>query len=55
MFLYSGLEIEKTDYIISASNIKKFLNRVFPGALLYHITEQYIVVAKKACPRRDKS
>ena len=48
MFKGAGFEIDKIEHKISASKVKKFLNKLFPGFLLNAITEQYIVVARRA-------
>jgi len=48
MFEKAKLDIVKISYKTSASNVKKFLNKIFFGALLDDITEQYIVVARKS-------
>lgn len=47
MFERAGLNITKVENIISASKVRKFLNRILFNALIDDITEQYIVVAKK--------
>ena len=47
MFEREGLRITTVEHIISASNIKKFLNKILFNALIDDITEQYIVVARK--------
>jgi len=47
MFERASLRITTVEHIISASNVKKFLNKIFFNALIDDITEQYIVVARK--------
>lgn len=47
MFSDAHLEIIKVNYNISASKIKKFLNKIFFNFLIDHIAEQYLIVAQK--------
>lgn len=47
MFSRADLEIAKMEHIVSASRIRKILNRLLSDALIDDITEQYIVVARK--------
>jgi len=48
LFRRSRLDIIHVGNKISASKIRKALNKVLRGALLHDITEQYIVVARKS-------
>ncbi len=47
MFGNIGMEVSAVDNIVSASRVKKFLNRITFNALLDDITEQYVVAARK--------
>lgn len=47
MFEKANFDIAKIGHKISASKVKKVLNKISFGALLDYITEQYIIVARK--------
>lgn len=47
MFGRIGLSVTDVGNIISASRVKKFLNRIMFNSLIDDITEQYIIVARK--------
>jgi len=47
LFEGAGFKITVIDHIISASNVKKFLNRILFNRLIDSITEQYIIAAQK--------
>ena len=47
MFERAGLKVDKIEHIVSASKVKKILNKLLFNALIDDITEQYIVVASK--------
>lgn len=47
MFSRAGLEVISVEHVVSASRVKKILNRLLFGALIDDITEQYIVAARK--------
>ncbi|MFC1576598.1 class I SAM-dependent methyltransferase [Candidatus Omnitrophota bacterium] len=46
MFANAGFDIINIGHRISASKVKKVLNKLLFGAILDYITEQYIIVAK---------
>lgn len=48
MFTKCGLDIVEIKRRISASKVKKVLNKILFGALLDYITEEYLILARKA-------
>ncbi|HPM42375.1 MAG TPA: class I SAM-dependent methyltransferase [Candidatus Omnitrophota bacterium] len=48
MFERAGLKVDKIEHIVSASRVKKLLNKILFNALIDDITEQYIVIARKS-------
>lgn len=48
MFGKASLNIVRIEHKISASRVKKIMNKILCGAILDFITEQYVIVARKS-------